>query len=143
MCKRKHNLFATKRYPVWAQTTTVGHNEHVQAKHAQMPTQHGNLLTFISSHVDVLHTVINSVLVQTLPQRKSALTDSFSRGHDPFAHACKARPPTIVGWTSLSVSLSVIVTVIVIVSGKGHPSQISRIFKGRRGRKPKQRDGNT
>ena len=30
----------------------------------------------------------------------------FSRGHDPFAHACKARPLTIVGWTSLSVSLS-------------------------------------
>ena len=30
----------------------------------------------------------------------------FSGGHDPFAHACKARPLTIVGWTSLSVSLS-------------------------------------
>ena len=46
--------------------------------------------------------------VHTLPtaQVPSALTDSFSRGHDPFAHACKARPLTIVGWTSLSVSLS-------------------------------------
>ena len=45
---------------------------------------------------------------QTLPtaQVTPALTDSFSRGHDPFAHACKARPLTIVGWTSLSVSLS-------------------------------------
>ena len=34
---------------------------------------------------------------------------SFSRGHDPFAHAChacKARPLSIVGWTALSVSLS-------------------------------------
>ena len=30
----------------------------------------------------------------------------FSRGHDPFAHACEARPLTIVGWISLSVSLS-------------------------------------
>ena len=27
-------------------------------------------------------------------------------GHDLFAHACKARPLTIVGWTSLSVPLS-------------------------------------
>ena len=45
MCKRKRNLFATKRYAVWAQTTTVGHNEHVQAKRAQMHMQHGNLLT--------------------------------------------------------------------------------------------------
>ena len=46
--------------------------------------------------------------VQILPteQATSALTDFFSRGHDPFAHACKARPPTIVGRTSLSVSLS-------------------------------------
>ena len=30
----------------------------------------------------------------------------FSWGHDPFTHACKARPLTDVGWTSLSVSLS-------------------------------------
>ena len=45
MCKRKRNLFASKRYAVWAQTTTVGHNEHVQAKRAQMHMQHGNLLT--------------------------------------------------------------------------------------------------
>ena len=57
---------------------------------------------------DVLHTVINSVQVHTLStaQVASALTDFFSRGLDPFAHACKARPLTIVGWTSLSVSLS-------------------------------------
>merc|ERR1712136_702948 len=57
---------------------------------------------------DVLHTVINSVYVQTLPTEQATLvvTDFFSRGHDPFAHACKARPLTIVGRTSVSVSLS-------------------------------------
>ena len=57
---------------------------------------------------DVLHTVINSVYVQTVPSEQAtpALTDSFSRGHDPFVHACKAWPLTIVGRTSLSVSLS-------------------------------------
>ena len=46
--------------------------------------------------------------LQTLPtvQATPALTDSFSRGHDHFAHAWKVRPLTFVGWTSLSVSLS-------------------------------------
>ena len=64
---------------------------------------------FLWSHV--LHIVINGVCVQTLPtaQATPALTDSFSRGHDPFAHACKARPLTIVGWISLSVIVIVIV----------------------------------
>ena len=33
----------------------------------------------------------------------SALTDYFSRGDDPYTHACKARPLTVVGRTSLSV----------------------------------------
>ena len=48
--------------------------------------------------------------VHTLPteQATPALTDSFSRGHDPSAHACKARPLTVVGWTSLSVNVNVI-----------------------------------
>ena len=52
----------------------------------------------------LLHAVINSVRVHTLPtaQVPSALTDSFSWGHDPFPHACKARSLTVVGWTSLS-----------------------------------------
>ena len=61
-----------------------------------------------TSRSDVLHTVKNSVQVQTLPtaQATPALTDSFSRGYDPHTHACKAKPLTIVGWTSLSVSLS-------------------------------------
>ena len=40
----------------------------------------------------------------------SASHTSFERhffaGHDPFAHACQARPLTNVGWTSESVSLS-------------------------------------
>ena len=30
----------------------------------------------------------------------------FFEGHDPFTHVCEARPPTVVGRTSLSVSLS-------------------------------------
>ena len=48
--------------------------------------------------------------VQTLPteQATSVVTDFFSRGHDPYAPACKARPLTIVGRTSLSVSLSLL-----------------------------------
>ena len=40
------------------------------------------------------------------------LTDSFSRGYDPYTHACQARPLSPDGWTSLSV------IVIVIVNGK-------------------------
>ena len=53
-------------------------------------------------------TLSSTVYVQTLPTERatSVVTDFFSRGHDPFAHACKARPLTIVGRTSLSVSLS-------------------------------------
>ena len=52
----------------------------------------------LSSTVSQLH---------TLPrvQGTTASTDSFSRGHDPFTHACKARPLTDVGWPSLTVSL--------------------------------------
>ena len=44
----------------------------------------------------------------TLPaeQAAPALTDSFSLGYDPYTHACKARLPTIVGRTSLSVIVS-------------------------------------
>ena len=55
---------------------------------------------------DVLHTVINSVYVQTLSteQGTSVLKDFFA-SHDPFAHACKAGPLTIVGRISLSVPL--------------------------------------
>ena len=51
----------------------------------------------------------NCAQVQTLPteQATPALTDSFSRGYGPSAHACKARPLTYVGWTSLSVSMSI------------------------------------
>ena len=58
-----------------------------------------------SSRPDVLHTVPNSVQVQTVPTVQAApvLTDSFSRGHDPYAHACEPRLLTIVGWTSLRV----------------------------------------
>ena len=42
----------------------------------------------------------------TTAQVPSALTDFFSWCHDPFTHASKARPLRDVGWTFLSVSLS-------------------------------------
>ena len=68
------------------------------------------------SHRDPMYCTLsfNCVQVQTLPtaQATLALTDSFSRRCDPDTHACKARPPTTVGWTSLSV----IVIVIVLLS---------------------------
>ena len=56
----------------------------------------------------LLHSVINSVQVRILPtvQVPSAFTDFFSWGDDPYTRACKARPLTVVGWTFLSVSLS-------------------------------------
>ena len=46
--------------------------------------------------------------MHTLPRvrGKTASPDSFLLGYDPFTHACEARPLTIVGWTSLGVSLS-------------------------------------
>ena len=68
-----------------------------------------NSLSFFSSYVvsmfDVLHTVVNSVYVQTLPteQATSVVTGFFSRGYDPYTLACYSRPQTIVGRTSLSV----------------------------------------
>ena len=40
----------------------------------------------------------------------------FSWGHDPITHACKARPLTVVGWTSLSVIVVVIVVVFFYTS---------------------------
>ena len=64
---------------------------------------------------DALHTVA-CVQVQTLPtaQDTPVLTDSLSRGNDPYTHACKARPLSTDGWTSLSVIVIVFVVVIVI-----------------------------
>ena len=42
----------------------------------------------------------------------SASPISFNRfslqGHEPYTHACKARPLTVVGWTSLGVMVIVI-----------------------------------
>ena len=64
------------------------------------------------SHRDWMYCTLsfNCVQVQTLPtaQATPALTDSFLRGYDPYTHACKARPLTTVGWTSLSVIVIVI-----------------------------------
>ena len=56
------------------------------------------------------HCHFNRVQVQTLPTEQAApvLTDSFSRGYDPYTHACKARPLTTVGRTSLSVIIIII-----------------------------------
>ena len=53
----------------------------------------------------------NCVQVQTLPiaQDTPVLTDSFSRGYDPYTHACKARPLSTDGWTSLSVIVIAII----------------------------------
>ena len=49
------------------------------------------------------HCHFNRVQVRALPTEQAApvLTDSFSRGYDPYTHACKARPLTTVGRTSL------------------------------------------
>ena len=54
--------------------------------------------------------------VQTLPtaQVTPALTDSFSWGHDPYTHAGKARPLTVVGWTSLSHCRAVIAAFVAM-----------------------------
>ena len=67
----------------------------------------------IFSHRDPMYCTLsfNRVQVQTLPTEQAALvpTDSFSRGYDPYTHACKARPLMTVGRTSLSVIVIVIV----------------------------------
>ena len=39
----------------------------------------------------------------------------FSRGHDPYTHACKARPPSTDGWTSLSV-----IVIVIVISFQRH-----------------------
>ena len=56
----------------------------------------------------------NCVQVQTLPiaQVTLALTDSFSWVYDSYTHACKARPLTTVGWTSLNVIVIVIASCV-------------------------------
>ena len=48
--------------------------------------------------------------MQTLPTARDTLvlTDSFSRGYDPYTHVCRARPLSTDGWTSLSVIVIVI-----------------------------------
>ena len=60
--------------------------------------------------------IVSLPTVQAAP----ALTDSFSRGCNPNTHACKARPLTTVGRTSLSV------IVIVIVSGFPVPRRVAQ-----------------
>ena len=74
------------------------------------------LSSFFFSLFDVLHTVINSVYVQNLSTEQATLvvTDSFSWGYDPYTHACKARPLTTVGRTSLSVIIIIIIISAVL-----------------------------
>ena len=65
-----------------------------------------------TSHRDLTNCTLsfNCVQVHTLPtaQVMPALTDSFSWDYESYSHACKARPLTTVGWTSLSVIVIVI-----------------------------------
>ena len=77
------------------------------------------LSSYVFSIVDVLHTVINSVRA-ILANRASHLSCNsfFSRGYDPYAHACEARPLTTVGRTSLSV----ITIIINLMAFKSLPS---------------------
>ena len=72
--------------------------------HLCFPFQHSVLFFLISTQCTA-HCHFNRVQVQALPteQAAPALTDSFSRDYDPYTHACKSRPPTTVGRTSLSV----------------------------------------
>ena len=71
----------------------------------------------LSLRLDALHTVA-CVQVQTLPmaQDTPVLTDSFSQGHDPYTHACRARPLSTDGWTSLSV-------IVIVMVNSGLPTQ--------------------
>ena len=64
-----------------------------------------------------LHIVINSVHVQNLPteQATSVVTGCFSWGYYPYTHACKARPLTTVGRTSLSVIIIIIIIIVCLV----------------------------
>ena len=58
---------------------------------------------------DVLHTVINSVRGKLANRASHLSCDRFySRGYDPYTHACKARPLTTVGRTFLSVIIIII-----------------------------------
>ena len=68
------------------------------------------------------HMVINCVQVHTLPtaQVPSAFADYFSWCHEPFTHACKARPPTVVGWTSLSV-------IFIVLGGRSQRPRVPTV----------------
>ena len=65
--------------------------------------------------------------VQTLPKAHAtpALTDFFSWGYDPYTHACKTRPLTTVGWTSLSVIVIVVSTNSFMRADSGADSKVS------------------
>ena len=87
-----------------------------------------------------LHTVINSVYVQTLPTEQASPALRLFFAGSSFAHACKARPPTIVGGTSLSVSLSLSLCRAGIgdsqasaqtgnMDNRGHPNKESHVAK--------------
>ena len=63
---------------------------------------------------DVLHTVINSVYVQTLPtEQPTSVVTFFSRRHDPFTHACQGQASNGC-WTDFSECVIVIVSSICL-----------------------------
>ena len=60
-----------------------------------------------------LHTVAWLCASANLANKDTpVLTDSFSRGYDPYTHACRARPLSTDGWTSLRVTVIVIAYVV-------------------------------
>ena len=63
------------------------------------------LSSYVFSMFDVLHTVVNKCVRANLAKRASHISCNsfFSRGYDPYTHACKASPLPTVGRTSLSV----------------------------------------
>ena len=70
------------------------------------------LFLYVSLMSDVLHTVVNSVQVHTMPTEQAASVQQFFffRGvMTPTLSACEARPSVDRCWTSLSVVVVVIV----------------------------------
>ena len=73
------------------------------------------------SGLDALHTVHNSLYLHTLPMSKlHQYNRLFSRGHDPYTLACKARPSFDGCRTFLSVSVSLSLSLsLLFVGGSG------------------------
>ena len=85
----------------------VAQNPRIPATRIQRIYSRNGLCLF---HPFVFFLFVFDALPLPTAQVTPALTNSFSRVHDPFAHASEARPLTTVGWTSLSVSCHVLTT---------------------------------